>query len=252
MVSGMAKGVPSGKMPRAAVTAMRPASSSAGSSVERCGSPRLCSRAGLQRAAHQRLGVAVLLLEVLRPEEEPLRPEHPVAVAHALALPAHDVATREAGRPERHGGGDRAARARPASTVRQTLPVGSRSEAMRPRCVASGSKVTVFDALPPGAHGELVHADEVGAERRRRVLLQREEVGGVEGAGVLAAAGARRSPAGRRRRARGSCPAPPVTRDGDRRRRRAAPPQAASSAGGAGRRRESARRSGMAHSSSVS
>jgi hypothetical protein len=27
--------------------------------------------------------MAVLLLEVLRPEEEALRPEHPVAVAHA-------------------------------------------------------------------------------------------------------------------------------------------------------------------------
>ena len=55
--------------------------------------PPALQPAGLEQPAHQRLGVAVLLLEVLRPEEETLRPEHPVAVAHAPPLPLHDVVT---------------------------------------------------------------------------------------------------------------------------------------------------------------
>ncbi len=81
----MEKGVPSGKMPRADRIETWPASSIAWSSVS-CSKAERMQLPGLQRAAHGRLEKAILLLEMLGPEEQAFGPQHPVCIAHAATL----------------------------------------------------------------------------------------------------------------------------------------------------------------------
>ena len=90
---------------------------------------------GLQHAAQQGLGVAVLLLEVLGTEEEALRPEHPVAAAHSLRSRVTTSHTPRPDAPERHGGGDRAAglhgRDRPPGLAGRVAQRGHEAEERR-------------------------------------------------------------------------------------------------------------------------
>ena len=127
MVSGMAKGVPSGRMPRASVTATRPASSSAASSVSarkpqalqlrrpaarRAPAPR-CARSCCWKCCGRRKS----------PSDQSTRFASlmPAAPAHAM----RELDARRA-RASRRGRGCMPGATGTAS--RQTLPAGSRSE----------------------------------------------------------------------------------------------------------------------------